>query len=470
MNAGDILSEGIAALMIKGNYWAGIMSRFNIVKIDDIKTIGLQVEPDGNIKLIYNESFIKQIGKNKDLDLLRIVFEHEGMHIVNKHIERTIILSDLKNFDEELCQISCDLAINPLIKNIDYITKKTGLGVCMPINFKLEDGLLFEDYYKLLKQDEEQNDDNTEGGGSGREIREESHDDGIGSSQRNAGKTKTNGSPPSNGNTPQEPECKDNTDEKEIGQPHKEWLDQLDGNESKDVSYQLEMNMRNIVKEVTDSYVKSWGSVPGNIEHLLNDFLSEPRLPYYQIIKRYAIASRPGKQKVAYSKINRKRMYCFTENDEKISSQLIPFPGKEKDKSFNIGVLIDTSMSVPIDNNGIHQALSGIQQILNNDPNSFITLLQVDTEIRDEQIIKKTKDINRFTYRGGGGTNLLIGLFRLRHLKCDTCIVFTDGYFRSIHDEIQHIPRKVIWVLPQGGSIKAIENIGPIVFYPLKEN
>jgi len=477
MTGADILSEAFAALILKGNYWAGVLSQFNIVEDELCNTIGLRIEYDGSVNLIYSESFINKVKQTKDLHLLEVIFEHEGLHILNKHIERTIILSDLDNFVEENCQISCDLAINPLIEDIFYIHKQLGFNLTMPNCFNLPDGLLFEEYYDILNKNqkkekgESENGDseNTDGGGEICSGQDE------GDSESGCGQP---GSPTDNGDgsghdVSQQPINQNSQGQEKVPNTntsdHRDWIKQLNGADQTNISYQLETTLRNIIGEATDSYVKSWGSVPGNIEHLIEEFLSEPRLPYYHIIKRYAIASRHGKQKVAYSKINRKRMYCFTEEDEKLSSYLMPFPGKEKDRSFNIGVLIDTSMSVPIDNNGIHQALSGIQQILNDDPNSYITLLQVDTEIKSEEIIKKTKDINKFEYQGGGGTCLLKGLYRLKHLKCDITIVFTDGCFTNIHDEVRFIPKKIIWVLPENGMISSIENTGPIVFYPLKE-
>jgi len=510
----DYYQEAITALMMKGDYWATVLSKFDSYPSNNIDTICVELTDEGKIKICYSLQFFEKIAKLKKLELAKVVFEHEGLHILNKHIERTILLNSHKK-NLELLQTSADIAINQLIENIEYLDRYLGIKPYMPSTFKFEEGLLFEEYLKLLEdkyQNPQQNNMQTQiaqastiknenadqsNGGEGSKENDNREKNGTEKNNQPGQQSKTsessdnkstkldNNQQQSHGQSSQNEQTQKETtprsgsdrsgngdglglnNKNKVISDHSGWINNNIDPES--LAQQVEIHSREKVSEATDSYIQTFGNLPGNVQNLIEEFLAEPRLPYYEIIRKFVIGSRIGKTKIAYSRINRKRVYSFLEEDEELAARMVPFPGRKKDKSFKIGVLIDTSFSVPINNNGIHQALSGIQRILNEDPKSQVILLQVDTQIKSEEKIKKVKDINRFTYRGGGGTNLLPGLIRLKKLKTDTTIVFTDGRFRDLHDQAENLPKRIIWVLPENGRVDTIQNLGLIVFYPLKE-
>lgn len=465
----NILREYLAQAMMKGDYWAGVFSQMDFRADNECETIAIETDHQGKLTFLYDKDFLKVVEKTNDIKILEILIEHEGMHILNRHIERTIALMGLPGFSESAAQIASDLAINPLIQNLQKLNSKLGITPELPSLYGYENGLMFEEYYEKLNQqssngvnnDQGEENDKTEGQDNLKQNGESNKGDsseeskGCGGTQSDSpeksGEMGVSGSP-------------------SLGDPvtsHEGWVKDIEEHDPTAVAYQIELNCRNLIEKATDDYVKTWGSVPGNLEHLLNDYLSNPKLPYYQIIKRFVLGSRFGKTKISYSKINRKRVFAFVMGDEELAARIIPFPGKTRDKSFNIGVLVDTSASIPITDDGIYQALSGVQQILNEDKHSFITLLQVDTEIRDEMKIKNVKDIKRFTYKGGGGTRLISGLQRIKQLKCDVAIVFTDGEFRSIHEHSRILPKRLLWVIPEGRKTDSIINTGLIVTLPI---
>jgi len=474
----DYYKSCISALMMKGNYWGLMLSKFDSFPDDETDTIQICVECDGNIKVLYNNDLFKKIIDKNDIHLLISILEHEGLHILNKHIERYLLIKQFCQ-NNEIIEIAADLAINPLVKNIELIAKLLKIKPCMPELFGFEDGLLFEEYVEKLQQLQ----DTSQSNGGGNNANDEKNDNSESqngqrdenNNQQQSGesnnctlqseKMDSEKSKSGNNGNKENAEKNSNIGKVDLISDYSKWEPE-NANDLQNLAYQIEMTTRMAVDEATNEYIKSWGKLPGDIEQLIEDFLKPPKLPYYQLIKKFVVGSKLGKQIVAYNKINRKRIYTFKIEKEK--PQLMPFPGTTNDKAYKLGVLIDTSASVPIDDNGIFESLSGVQQLLDNDKNTIVHLIQIDTQIREQRIIKKVKDIKRFTYRGGGGTNLLPALIEFKKLKVDCVLVFTDGRFRDLHSFVQQMPKRIMWILPENGEIRNIKNIGPIVFYPIR--
>jgi len=219
-----------------------------------------------------------------------------------------------------------------------------------------------------------------------------------------------------------------------------------------------------------EEYHQSFGLLDSYTETQLADFIKTPKLPYYEIIKHHIKGSILAKYKTSYSKCNKKRMYMFDKKFKNII-KILPFPGKTHHKSFKIGILLDTSASIPITDDGIYEALSGIDNLIKNDRYARLTLIQNDTKIVEEKEIKKARDIKRIVIKGRGGTNLLPGLHRFKELKHDVVIVFTDGYFNDLSKYVYSLPKKIIWVLPsENSSTNNIGDIGVIVKFPVNKN
>jgi predicted metal-dependent peptidase len=224
----------------------------------------------------------------------------------------------------------------------------------------------------------------------------------------------------------------------------------------------LQQYIDSIAEESYNS-VRKKGNLPSYIQERIDEILKPPQIPYYQLISKLVKGSRLTKQKRAYTRINKKRVYTFF-IDKKNLPIISPFPGKTKDFSFNISVVLDTSGSMRKDD--VLEGLSGIKNMIENDKYCKTTALEIDTVIQKEYEIKKIKDID-FSIKGRGGTILLPALIRCKELNTDVTLVFTDGGCDNINlVNRRMLPKKIIYVLTKDGNINMIDKTGYIVRLP----
>lgn len=141
--------------------------------------------------------------------------------------------------------------------------------------------------------------------------------------------------------------------------------------------------------------------------------------------------------------------------------EISPFPGRTRDFTFNIGIVIDTSGSMSIE--WISEGLSGVKNILEKDRHCYLTVMQVDTTIEDEYNPKRISDI-KFEAKGRGGTKLFPGLKRSKELGVDVCLAFTDGFCENINEIPRKLlPKKIIWVITPNGNPDNINKTGYVV-------
>jgi len=227
------------------------------------------------------------------------------------------------------------------------------------------------------------------------------------------------------------------------------------------LSRKVDQHIQNIVKESVKSFNKDRGTIPAHIAELIQSALAPPKAPYYQIIRKLVRGSRFSKFKRSPTKINRKRTYVFTLKDNKCIPQISPFPGKTRDMTFDICVLIDTSGSMSQDD--ILEGLSGVKNIIEKDRHCYTTVLEVDAKVEKEYTVKRLRDI-QFNIKGRGGTTLYPGLKRARELNPDVCLAFTDGYTENINNIPRKLlPKKLIWVITPDGSSDNVNETGYIV-------
>jgi predicted metal-dependent peptidase len=217
---------------------------------------------------------------------------------------------------------------------------------------------------------------------------------------------------------------------------------------------------KDIIKESVKNFNKSRGHLPCGLEELIKEALKPPQLPYYQIIRKLVKASRFSKYRRSFTKLNRKRTYLFCIGDKNIP-QLCPFPGKTKDFTFRISILLDTSGSMSLEN--VLEGLSGIRDIIEKDRNCFVNIIECDAKVQKEYQVKKLRDI-QMGICGRGGTTLFPGLERCKELDSDIVLVFTDGFCDNINEIPKRLlPKKIVWVLTKNGSDNDINKTGVIV-------
>ena len=434
MNTSEGIKNLIAQFVLKYNYWGYLFSRIRRQADPHISSImGVASQKDGTIVLLYKPDLVD---KTEDKVILKIL-EHEGMHLLNKHVSRLlrIMANEVNDLNAQMkaqvWNIAADCSVN-VQANLrdDFIIAGKPWPLCLPKKYNLEEGKITEYYFiELLKQAKKM--------------------------QQNA-KGKGNGSNSNrSGNNPQDglgykPGGVDNHDRWYVkGVP-----------DLSSLSRKVESYTQTVIKDSLKTFSKDRGTLPSHIAELIQNALAPPKAPYYQIIRKLVRGSRLSKFKRSFTKINRKRTYVFTLDDE-LLPMISPFPGRTRDYTFDIAVLIDTSGSMGIDD--IAEGLSGVKNIIENDRHCYTTVLEVDAGVEKEYQVKKIRDI-QFKVKGRGGTTLGPGLFRARELGCDVCLAFTDGYTENInHYPRKELPKKIIWVITPDGTAENINRTGWVV-------
>jgi len=416
-NQSERLKNLIAKMALKSNYWGYLFARIRRMESEQIPSImGVTPLKDGTIALMYHPTLLE----TTDDDTLKLVIEHEGMHILQKHLPRLLrILSnefteEEKNKKSKVWNVASDCAINPIIN----MPKEVNIGgrpfqPCFPSLYDLEDKKSSEFYFNELMKQQNKNDEDLE----------EMFD--------------------------------------KIGN-HDGWKDVVkETSDISSLSRKIDSYVRDIIKDSKKNFDKKRGDLPGYIKELIDSALEPPKAPYYQIIRKLVKGSRLSKFKRAFTKVNRKRTYVFAISEHRNLPQISPFPGRTRDFSFNIVVVIDTSGSMRPDD--IKEGLSGVKNIIENDRNCKTTIIEVDTQIGKEYQVKHIRDI-QFNISGRGRTSIFPGLERAKQLKPDVVLCFTDGYCEPINNiPRKMLPKKTIYVIQKDGTHENVNKTGYIV-------
>ncbi len=472
-NAGDRLKQLIARFVLKYNYWGYLFSRVRRKPAKNFGSImGVAPQPDGTITLLYEPDLFMA---TDDKEIYKII-EHEGMHLLNKHITRLLrilaneTINDRKALKIQAWNIAADCSVN-VQANIrePIIVAGKAWPPQLPATYDMEEGKVTEEYYLHLLQNHDetiqqliqqmckscpknnnQDGDKCDGDGKG-EGKEEGQ--GKGQGEGKSDQSEDNSCPgfgaegcPAHGGL----------------DTHRDWINGTKGvPDLSALSRKIDQHISNIVKESVKSFNKDRGSIPSHISQLIQSALAPPKAPYYQIIRKLVRGTRFSKFRRSPTKINRKRTYTFLLKDNKNVPQISPFPGKTRDMTFDICVLIDTSGSMSSDD--ILEGLSGVKNIIEKDRHCYTTVLEVDAVVEKEYAVKKLRDI-QFDIKGRGGTTLYPGLKRAKELCCDVCLAFTDGYTENINEIPRKLlPNKLIWVITPNGTADAVNKTGYVV-------
>jgi predicted metal-dependent peptidase len=416
MDTSERLKNLIAQHVLKYNYWGYLFSRIRRSADPYLPSImGVAPEMDGTITLHYRPELVD---KTDDKQVLRVL-EHEGMHLLNHHIPRGLKVwyseTDMQRraIKMNIMNIAADCAVNEQAKlTEDFIIAGNPWPPQLPKLHNLPSGKITEWYYlELLK--------NTkvteipfygEGGMDG----------------------------------------------------HQGWAKAASGSaDPSSLARKVQNNVQRIVRESAKTFNKDRGTLPAHIASLIEEALKPPKAPYYQIIRRLVRGSRLSKFKRSHTKINRKRTYVFTIGNELSIPEISPFPGRTRDFTFDIAVLIDTSGSMGKEE--LAEALSGVKNIIENDKHCKTTVLECDAAVHKEYVVKKVRDIDP-KLKGGGGTTMRPGLIRAKELGVDVCLGFTDGYTENINAIARkYLPKKLIWVVSKDGSVENLNRTGFVV-------
>jgi predicted metal-dependent peptidase len=449
MDSGERIKNLIAKFVLKYNYWGYLFSRIRRKSSYSLPSImGVGPEKDGTLCLYYHPALVE---KTEDSILLKII-EHEGLHVLNKHIPRLIrmLANEISEINKahkaDVWNKAADCTVNTQ-GNLPKTLKIAGVDwpLCHPELYNLPKDKITEYYYlELLKNAPPPCKCFKNGDGK---------NDKEGQGQQGQGDGKEQ--------TEQRCTC-GGTGGHEIGD-HSSWTRNIQNAEDlSSLSRKLEQHTNRIIKESAKTFSKDRGNMPAYLRDLIQGALVPPKAPYYQIIRKLVRGSRFSKFQRSPTRINRKRTYTFAiAGALKELPQISPFPGKMRDYTFDIGIVIDTSGSMS--NDEVLEGLSGVKSIIEKDRYCKTTVLEVDTIIHKEYVCKKVRDI-QFDVKGRGGTTLGPGLIRAKELGVDVCLVFTDGGTENMTQyPRKSLPKKIIWVITGGGSASQVRGTGFVV-------
>jgi len=413
MNVETRLKDLIMALVLRDNYWGYLFSKCRKRDLPIPSILGVTISEDGFLELLYNSALIDVT----DDKVLMLGLEHEGFHILNKHLPRLnemFLEFPLDQHDQvaELWNTASDISCNYLCKMPDSII--IGGQPVFPHSAKmydLPDNMTSEWYFWELMRNQNQ------GGGKGQG----------------------------------QPSSQPGKDQHNVGN-HDQWKIESGYQSPKKIDKIFQDEIFNALKNVINR-----GTLPGDLKALIDRALEKPKIPYYQIIRRLVKGSIFAKEKNAYSKVNKKRSYAFYYKP----MLFLPYPGKERDKTFKIVIILDTSGSMSDDQ--LKEGLSGIKNIIENDRNCKTIVIEIDTKIQGEYEVRRLSDIN-YQPKGRGGTTLFPALQRAKELNTDIALVFTDAACDNINAiDRRLLPKRVVYVVPPNNDISAIDRTGFVV-------
>ena len=166
------LKDLIAQMTLKHSYWGYLFARIRRVASNELPSImGVAPTKDGTLQLLYHPEILE----NTVDDVIKIVIEHEGMHVLNKHVPRLlrIISNEMDEFQKinksKIWNIAADCAVNCMI-NMPRTLEINGQPWegHFPDLYNLPDKKDTEFYYRnLLLQDQKERENGNDFGITG---------------------------------------------------------------------------------------------------------------------------------------------------------------------------------------------------------------------------------------------------------------------------------------------------------------
>lgn len=423
------MKQLITKFVLTYNFWGYLFARVRRRSVEHYESImGVSAESDGTICLNYNPELVAKTDENT----IKTILSHEGMHLINKHLSRLIrIIANEMNIAKQVEKIDIyNIASDICANEQAEITKPLVVaGEAWPIEtsekYGFPPGETAEFYYiELLKMPKSNKKRKGDSGNGQSGFGNKAFDD------------------------------------------HGGWAkDAMKSADKMTLSRKIEQFVGDIVREASKKYVKDRGSLPRGLEELINGALEPPKAPYYQIIQKYVNATRQSKFKRAFTRINRKRVFAFEFGYNNIPI-VCPFPGKQRDHTYRIAIIKDTSGSMSVEE--IRESLSGIKHLIEKDRYVETYVIDCDADVQEVYEVKRVSDI-RMKAAGRGGTCLVPGLrYAKDEFDPDVALIFTDGGLFDCPNEVdpRFLPKKMIWAVSRDGPVESFNKRGFIVKLP----
>lgn len=187
------------------------------------------------------------------------------------------------------------------------------------------------------------------------------------------------------------------------------------------------------------------GTIPGEIEIFLDKLLN-PKLPWNVILRRFMNSL--VKHDYTWRIPNRR---FFPKHH---------LPSLYSEGLANIDFAIDTSGSVSDEE--FAQFVTEIHHVIKRLQPEQIRLVQFDTEIKSEHVVRSTNELMQVKFQGRGGTRIEPVMDWLRERHSNVLVVITDGHFRM---KCSDPGKPVIWIVHN--NPKFAPAFGKVIHYTL---
>ena len=504
------------------NFYARVISGVDRVAVRGIGTMGITARR-GKYLMMYDPAFAASVCQEE----LFATVEHEVLHIMLHHIPRYLALAGRASGEDAylhkiVSNLAMDLADNQLLiaswprmrnpdKPLGYWVLPEGFNPHLPkdMSFEVYQMLLFdtlkkrmtaspkqmyqmasamlkntmEKAQKALSQLNQQQNENSSAKGS---------NDDASNGQQQPGQQSAQGS--GSDNTDTQPKAQENNPYNELTpeqlKQEAEKLDPIDQEILKMLlssmnshalieaaaqhmedgeAHQLEQHGREIIKNAAKSYKKSRGTLPGNIEELIQKMLMPPTVPWTQFLHNIVQKTRQTKKSRGMARpsktLSALRKYAqmlLAKNEEetplmrslKQVRRVPPFPGSKQSNKYTIVYAVDTSGSMGTDE--LEKGLSELQHLQKSDSDINICVIYADTAVCKEYWITPTSELDQ-NLTGRGGTDFEYVFQHVQKMSGNTdkspdiLIYCTDGYAPP---PTTKLPIPTVWLItPRGAPV-----------------
>lgn len=483
------LSEAFTYLVAgkQRNFYAKFISSLIRREKPGCGTMAVGFNRDGQYVLYYDPEFVHKVG----LEELVLTCEHEVLHPLLGHFSRFLnIISGLVSDTEKrkyrsVMNIAADCADNELIRserNFDnnygeyfYGSEKTeGRHFLIPEEFGMERNQPFEAYlFHLLSRTEERQMETPLGTMSvlGMQLPDEQQTDSNNHSSKKQKQDKGQGQGSKSEKKEKEQQGQgggqggrfvvlDAEFKERTGDAHQFWEEETEGMNSEELqglSDRLQHELKVLVRNAAKG-IKGRGLLPSHIEELIDKILRPPTVPWTHLLRTFCVRTRETKISRGMARPNR-RMHGIP--------QILPFPGRDRDRKFTILYVLDTSGSM-----GTNELTMGLTELLNiakTEEDVHIWVMYCDAALQTTYEVKSVDDVN-FRVSGRGGTDFNPPFQKCREMLQagngpDILIYCTDGYAPA-PDLDNRVPIPVIWLLTPNHSIPSPDYGHHIVMEP----
>lgn len=389
------------------NFYARVVSALQVQQSTWIWSMAVQL-----IKRMYVMLWNAEWLAKSEFPYIVGVVEHEALHVILEHIPRQLKMSSSLNEEDkrifhEIMPLAVDMAANSLlVESNPWMKKYKSETMVLPTHepFKLPLGKSFEWYSKALMEKARKQMSFL---GLLKGLLEK---DGIYA---------------------------------ETGQIHSAWRDiclRLTDEEKEATAHEIEQHTKYIVGKAVEDHMKCGsGNLPGHIQEYVNKLLEPPLISWRRLLRDKIVSTKRYRWVRSVTRMNRRHA----------GTGLMPFPGRNRERTFNVVFMIDTSgsMSTP----ELEMALNELQGLQTADPDIMITIIEADTDIHREYAVGPKDDIYP-NFLGRGGTCFNRALLRAKELKPDIAFYYTDGGASAPQVE-SRVACPFIWLITPNGVV-----------------